>query len=556
MAAKPDIPLPIIVTHDEKDLGGPLIVLENLWPEKGKPQTGVPYTIHNLPGVKQLFANTSAYPGSPGQSGPTGIFSRDGIYNGDTIFFTRDALIYGAPSGIGGLNLPGSISPVTGGAYETNDTASLEMADIRQFLAWVEGTTAVAMDNGGNVAPIAGIPATVVDVASIAKRFYFADGADDTIHFCDLDTVNYNALNTFQGEVISDTNQSLYADDNNLYIGSSTRIEVHRPVPDPDLPMAYTGVSFPFGAPSPAAWAHTLGHVFTVGQTPQGARGIYKINGGTYEKISPHWLDRRLELLNETNYPEGSVVGTNANDISSIKRVRANAYTIEGHSVYELYIPGVEIDDVDYPPLTISYDVTSQGWFKITRVISGSSAVSNNILSPGRRFHGVDSRFNRHLLAEVTQIDINNGVHALDGRFGEVDRTELQYFGEDRPFKWCTFQSTERVFEVEDFVQQLNMVEVDPAATTKDAQFIKVPKASVNGYSADAGALYDYSDDLGVTFQSPRTVTFNFHNKSGHYLASRRGGEVRQPGRIYRWHLNYPCNIQIGPMFINIETLN
>jgi len=546
MPTNPNIALPIIETNDETTLGGPELLRENLWPERGKPQTGAEYTLHNPPGVDPI-SDMSALPGAAGPlNAPTGVFSREGIFDDTTIIFTHDQLFFEDNAFAAPNDNAGALAPVNGFSFQTNGSRSMEHASIRQFLSYIEDNRAIALDASGVPAPVANLPPTIIDVASIGKRFYWLDGGSDLVYFSDLDAATHNPLNFFSGEVISDQNASIYVHNNNLYISSSQITEIHRPVPDPNLPVAYTGTSLPFGAPCPASWADTLGLCFTIGQTENGARGVYRINGATYEKISPHWLDRRLEYLDGSAYPENSTLGVDLLDIAAINRCIGNAYTIEGHSVYELYIPGVSRGGVDFPPLSISYDATYRAWFlnTVTDVATPPS------ISVRPRFHGVSANDNRHLIVEVAA-NAAGDLIAADGRYGNLQREAVNYFDQFQPRRWCTFQPTDKVFQVDDVVQQMQFIIAQNPGT--GTVYVKAPKATVN---AAGGVIYDCSDDLGLTFQPERQITVNFHNKSGHYVSNRRGGEVRQPGRIHRMRVDlFAGNVEIGPMFINRGTL-
>lgn len=545
MPTKPNIGMPVVQHSENTRVGGAELTLENMWAERAPDGLGVPYTLHNLPQVDALGNMTANAGALGGTLGPTGMFSRDGIYNGSLLYFTYDQLFFEANAF--GANAAGAYAPVAGVTFETNNSRSTEMASIRQFMVWIELTTAVAMDNAGNTNIIANLPATMIDVASIGKQFYFIEEGTDTVYYTDLDTATHNPLNTFQGEVISDSNKSIYSHNNNLYIASSQTIEIHRPSGDFELPVSYTGTVFPFGAPSPAAWADTMGYCFTIGQDDTGARGIYKINGGTYEKISPHWLDRRLELLNGTFFPGGNfVIQPTSLDVSSIERCVGNAYTVEGHSVYELYIPGATAGNIDFPPLTISYDASNDTWFKNTY----TTATNVDSVSTRPRFHGTRADSAVPIILENLD-NVAGTLNPTDGRAGVFRRQATAYFDNLQQWRWCNFQGTERVFQVDDITQQMQITE---AITNAGVTTIEpAPKANVNG--ALGGVVYDYSDNLGLDFQAQRALTTNFHAKTGHYVSNRRGGEVRQPGRIHRFGLFFAGNIEVGPMFINIGTL-
>lgn len=559
MATKPDIIMPILQTKQQAPMGGPELILENLWPEVADDQMNVPYTLHNPPGVTVDPRGNSEIHAAWGEAKVTGLFSQDGIFEGALYVFTEEGRLRVLGSDRNGTAFDQLVLGGSGGTMATNGTRATESAAIRGFVNWIEGNTAYTSDGvgGPNIQPVANLPDTVVDVAALSKRFFWIDGITDTVYYSDLGTTTHNPLNFFTAETLSDVGRSIYEHEANLYVSGTQTTEIYRTSPDYELPVAYTGITLPFGAPSPAAWADTMGRAFTIGQTAEGGRGIYLIQGGNFEKISPHWLDRRLELLDGSIYElpfPNAFGGTRVFGESRIDNCVGNAYTVEGHPTYELFVPGYRANGIDWPAFGIAYDVISQSWYMLTRE---SGIMTGETFPIELRFHAPFE--NKSYFADNFEV-ISEGQMSGPGlhRIGYFDRHALTYMGwYSQRRRWSIFQSQDRVFQTDSFTQQMNMVELNPLRNKHDNVLDPVPKAALqaNGYG---GLQYEISDDLGLTWRPdlPRKVlTIGYNRKYGYRATARRLGETRQPGRIYRFSFLYDCNIEVGPVFINRETL-
>jgi hypothetical protein len=363
---------------------------------------------------------------------------------------------------------------------------------------------------------VAGLPNSVGDVCSLAKRFVWIDIFTDQAYYSDLGTANFNALNFFTAETISDKLNCCFAHSNRLYLAGDLVTEIYIPSNNFNLPFSYSGVALPIGSRSPASWASVESFVGMVGSTNE-SLGVYQVSGGSYQKISPTWLDRRLNLLSE----------------SKRREISATAYVVEGHMTYELHIPGE--NTTRELPFSLAYDVTFGAWYTISDPLADTTRFQYHVDGFSRRW--------------VTQLNTTIIVARAAGDVGAVTREVTAYFGNEQVRRWSAFQGFPRKGEGDDIVAQMQF--------TTPPQFFqsKGQNADKASIAAAGGVLYSVSDNLGVSFSPPRTVTVNRHNKFGHYVSVRRLGEVGMPGRVHRFECTQPFNVQVGPLFVDTGVL-
>lgn len=509
MAKKPDYLLPILSTGNEEALGGIQLLLENLWPETPSEGAGIPYKLGNTPGVEELPQIVP--PGDPNQT-LTGLFQQSGIFDGDLFaFWSQKVCRISALSPASGNINSGStiaVSEIVGGENTANSSLGFtKAAAIRGYVSWVDGAYTAQVYDGASAAPVVDLPTTIIDVCSLAKRFVWIDGFTDTVYVGDLGLGTWADGTFFTAETISDKLNCCYSHSNRLYLAGDLVTEVYVPSSDYELPFAYTGVAWPIGSRSPGSWASVENFIGMVGSSTE-SLGVYQISGGGYEKISPNWLDRRLNLLSE----------------SERRTLTATAYMLEGHPTYELHIPG---DGANLLPLSLGYDIRFRSWYNIT------DADDDDLFA--RRW--------------VSQINTTPICGRASGAVGAFTRLMTEYFGEDKRIRWAVFQPIGRTAEQDDVVQQMQIMEL--GALPGD----RATLASKAAIAAAGGIIYTVSDNLGIDFSPEKTITVNYHRKFGHFVAARRGGELQQPGRVHQFEATLPFNVEIGPLFVNMDVL-
>lgn len=505
MAAQPAFLLPSLSTVKETGLGSIELASQNLWPEVPHQSTQYPYVLANPPGVEGLPQIQPAF--GPGTSRISGLFQQSGIFNGDLFVFWGNRVSRASALSPAVGNLTGASVIANTHFVANTPPAVTRSAATRGFLSWVDAANTAWVYDGATAVPVAGLPNSVGDVTSLSKRFVWIDIFTDQAYYSDLGLATFNALNFFTAETISDKLNCCFAHSNRLYLAGDLVTEVYIPSSNFNLPFSYSGVALPIGSKSPGSWASVENFVAMVGSTTE-SLGVYQVSGGGYQKISPTWLDRRLNTLSD----------------SLRREISATAYVLEGHMTYELHIPG---DGASVPPLSLAYDVTFAEWYRITD--------PNDVDGFARRW--------------VSQLNTTTIVGRVSGEVGAFTRTRTSYFGAEQARRWSAFQGLPRKGEMDDIVQQLQFT---TPVTDLSASPLIADKAVLN---AAGGLVYSVSDNLGVDFSPPRTVTINRHNKFGQYAAVRRLGEVGMPGRVHRLECTQAFNIQVGPLFVDTGVL-
>lgn len=505
--AKPKMLLPAMGAYMDGILDTPNIECQNLWTEKGEPGSGTPYKLLNPPGAGVDLTSASF----GGQI--NGFFQQDGIFAARGFVFSDD--------GVTELRFPGTTSgsepnspsldaswksslvpTQISAAFGASIYGHVPAAAIRGFVSWVSNGTAYIYD-GATVQAVAGLPTTIRDVTALSKRFLWSDSATDQVYYSDLSTGTFNALNFFTAETISDRLKAIHVHGNNLYLSGELTTEIWRTATNSDNPYAYTGVSIPIGTAGYGTWADTAGFCAFVGNGADGY-GVYQVSGSSVRMISTPWISRLLESLNSAQHLE----------------VFAQAYGQEGHTLYELNIPRVELNGLTVQGVTLTYDTTSKEWYRH--------------FDPSH-IDGYNPRFVRSMFgAQYFARRFDDG--GTEGDLGRFDRTSETYMGNEMPVVWSAMQPSDRKFNTDEIVQQIQM--------TNNA------RAYVNG-TID----YDYSDNLGRTFRDARTVTVYEHPNYGQTAHVRGLGESKMPGRIHRFKAQGLRNYEIGPIFIDNEGL-
>ena len=533
MAFKPQTLMPVVGSEKDIDFGGPGLLLRNLWVEN-EPFLNAPYTLKNPPGI---IADDDSVP-----FGISGMFQQNGVLN-DQIFY--------ASTGAGGVLYEGNgNTPVAGSAGTVETEANLEtrFAGIRDFVSWVAGGSAFTYD-GTVVTAVAGLPNTILDVTALGKRFVWADNTDDTVYVSDLAAGTYSGT-FFTAESLSDQLSAVQAHANRLYLMGTNSIEVHAVSPDFELPFAWTGITLPFGCLGKESVATTGAHMFMVSGIDDGF-GVYHFANGTPQQIAPNWLRRWIERAMQ------NIVDTNSvnfgGDLLDVV-IHGTAFTLEGHPIYELYVPPVRLEGgtspvdinttVQQPGLRLWYDVSTGFWLDMT---------------PETDFNTDDSyqqRYSAQRISDVTvgSIMISKGSATNEGgvlttNLGRFDREAITVFDTVPQRQWCYYEPGDRISEQLDVETAMRIMQYDNTLGLKAEQYwVDMPKADVN---AAGGVLYEYSDNLGVDFEAQRQLTVNYHARRGHTVIARGGKEKRHFGRIHRFSTTIEANLKIGPSMIN-----
>lgn len=528
---QPNILAPLIESRIEEELARPDVLLRNCLVEPGPEGGGVPYTVHPMPSVEQVA--------SVGGVAAAGVFQEDGILGGKYYIFADQGLYEQTTIGAAPVQVDNSLLTVSNLGY-------IQSAGIRNgFICYTSGYPGALFSWDGATAATVGLNS--IDVTSYGRRFFSIDLGTDQIQYSDLGTANFPAINFFTAEQRSDENRAIHANTEVLYIAGTKSTEIWRTSPDNDLPVSYTGVSLPFGASGPGGMSSSGENMVVVGGAENGF-GVWSVRGANYQKISPNWLDRRLERIAARG---------------KSREIHTQCYTLEGHAIAEIYLPAQTaptaassgVPQGGFEGLILTFDFTTGAWAEVYQ----PDNVKVQTWLPDRRFH-----FTAPLGGGGTTFIGQGFVHQNDTKIGVVTR----HVSDNVPGRYLSGLMDYRISYWEPAIRTNTQVEatlpvqfVQPAQSTDplvDARGTLPDAATIAAAIAGNPAYfmqYWVSDNLGMDYRGPRDVTVNYSARTGHYVKTRRGGEVRQPGRIHQFRFALPYNFSIGPLMVNTEPL-
>ena len=289
--------------------------------------------------------------------------------------------------------------------------------------------------------------------------------------------------------------------------------------------------------------AKTGMHMFMVSDVSDGF-GVYDFLNGAPEQIAPHWLRRRIEIAKTNDVDLG--VNTDPVTLPNIEaRIYGTAFTIEGHAIYELSIPAARIEGGDslanpvstvvLPPLRLWYDTLTKDWIDMT---------PDNLQKSDALVHRFSATATGGNLTGLTLISDRYSTDV-----GYFNRRDPLVFGAALTRQWCYFEAGGRVAEQLDIEVPVRFTQYNNAAGQAAEQYWTAPtKADVN---LAGGIQYQYSDNLGETFEVARQLTVNRHPRMGYKCIARGGKEKRELGRIHRFSMSNTYNVKIGPAIID-----
>lgn len=511
---------PLLFTQDEEYNSLPDAAFWNMIAEVDK-ATGQAVLI-DLPGTEaDLIANATGE--------LFGMYARDGLFNGELFYVDQDGLKRQ------GLNTAAAPALIHANAAPAFAGETVQFANIRGFLCYIDSTGDDAfVYDGATTIQVAGLP-DVQDVAAMSHRFIWIDAVTDQVYYSDLNAGTFTATNFFTAEVISDRLQSVYTHGGNLYLGGTEIIEIYRPSTNYLQPFSYTGTFIPIGALGPAAWADSGKFCAFVGVGEDGY-GVYQLSGASVQMISSEAINRTIERF----------VGDNVN---LRKRVQLSAYNLWGHTILELTIP--EGEYVYY------YDAGTGAWARF--VDPTVEQLGLNRAGYGPRHHVTWQ--GRHWIGRRDALDMQPTKQIHN------DNTETwpQYFGRNLERRWSYWLGTPARAKIDKITQQITYM-----------LYRNTPVMAENPFDADRGELMvpganDAQHVAGETdmldmFHSGRqrsasgdasfrTATVHLDPRHGHKAEFRRCGEVRQPGRLVTMRSKANAYHQVGPIFVNSQTL-
>ncbi len=422
-----------------------------------------------------------------------GSFSSYGVFNGD-IFAVFDEVLYR-------IDINGNSAAIPGDLITQTDNERVIFTSVRGFIVFSSDGKAYQYD-GTAVTQINDPDLPFNDISSVAAmdgRILFTQEGTDQIWWSDIFAPSsVLGLAFASAETFEDNLVRVVADHRELWLFGQTTIEVWRPTTDPAQPFARIGdLVLQKGTLSPYSIVQADNTLFWVGQDAI----VYRAEGAGFVRISNHAIDADLHDLSQDELSE----------------VYAFSYTDDGHIFYVLTIPGVR---------TYVYDASTKGWhtrksenFKIWDVYSHSEAFSQNYV------------FRNNVGSLLSRAAVTDSILTIPGIVQvPIERIATVNLPSTRPIPIARLALTASA--------------VSPTEPTQD----EVPASIAFSFSDDAGR---HSNIDQAVWSNEEVVTLHEHGQYNQRIQVFRQGQVRAPGRTYRFRTTDPARWMIGPCFVN-----